>query len=408
MSDLKTINCTQCGAGLSVLGGGRVQAQVCGYCGAVLDAQENYALLDQYENMDRPDSPFHIGMTGRMKGVEFTIIGTLGNEMQEDGETYSWVDHQIYSPTHGYCWLTWTADERKVTFTRRVRGLADRSDRRRIGMLGRRFEITERYTSRLTFCEGEFTWPPVVGEETDVTEAEADGYVLAVTRSHSGSDQAEIEYTLTEDFDALATIHAFGGEVPDWASRYTFASTARSSLDTRGTGLFGMLVPGAALALVMSILAIIGLYAMQSDLAVQAFTDTPGPHAMTFEVVSTDRVHGIELHTPVSNTWAYYDISLTQIADDDAEIELAEIGREIGYYFGGSGDDSWSEGSQYTTIGFRPPATGEYALEIVRSEQGGGDTPLTVRVFYGQFTIIWLLMIAIASGIILVMRIFFR
>ncbi len=406
MSTLKTINCTQCGAGLSVLGGGRVRAQVCGYCGTVMDTQENYALLDQYRNMERPSSPFHIGMTGRMKGVEFTIIGMLGNEMQEDGETYSWVDHQIYSPTHGYCWLTWTADERKVTFTRRVRGMADRSDHNRVGLLGRRFWITEKYISRLTFCEGEFTWPPVVGEETAVTEARDGGDLLTVTRSANGDDQAEIEYTLTEEFDALATIHAFGGEVPAWASHYTFGRGARE----RGSrfGWVGMLVPGAAVALVMSILSIALMYALETDLAKREFASDPGPHEMTFEVASTERVHGIELYTPVSNNWAYYDISLTQIDEDESEIDLAELGREIGYYFGGSGDDKWTEGSRYATIGFRPPAPGEYALEIVRSEQGGGDTPLSVRVFDGQFTIIWLLMIAIGSAGILGLRIFFR
>ncbi len=63
---LRSINCTSCGAGLSVLGGGRVAARGCEYCGALLDAQDNYKILEKYDKAPRPDSPISLGSLGEL------------------------------------------------------------------------------------------------------------------------------------------------------------------------------------------------------------------------------------------------------------------------------------------------------------------------------------------------------
>ena len=106
-TDVKRINCTQCGAGLNVLGGGRVRAHVCGYCGAEMDTQDNYKVLQQFKDMQRPSTPFEIGMEGEIDGVKMIIIGTIGKRESHFGRSWNWVDHQVFSPTHGYGWLTW-------------------------------------------------------------------------------------------------------------------------------------------------------------------------------------------------------------------------------------------------------------------------------------------------------------
>ena len=47
------------------------------------------------------------------------------------------------------------------------------------------------------------------------------------------------------------------------------------------------------------------------------------------------------------------------------------MAKEISYYSGGSGEDSWSEGSTEAGAFFRAPSTGEYSLEIF-AEGGTG------------------------------------
>ena len=121
MSEAETLklNCTQCGAGLDVLGGGRVKTHVCSYCGAELDAQDDYKVIQQFRDMKRPDTPFDLGMTGTLWGAEFTVIGTMAWAEYYAGKSWHWVDHQIFSPTHGYAWLT--VENGFVTFARKSR-----------------------------------------------------------------------------------------------------------------------------------------------------------------------------------------------------------------------------------------------------------------------------------------------
>jgi predicted RNA-binding Zn-ribbon protein involved in translation (DUF1610 family) len=57
-STIKAVNCTSCGAGLDVLGGGRVTTHVCPYCGSVLDANDSYQAVKKFGDVKRPSSPF--------------------------------------------------------------------------------------------------------------------------------------------------------------------------------------------------------------------------------------------------------------------------------------------------------------------------------------------------------------
>ena len=117
--DLRAINCTACGAGLDVLGGGRVATHICPYCGTALDAQADYKVIASYSGIVRPSSPLRPGMSGQIDGVTFTVIGTLGWEERYGGRTWTWVDHQVFSPTHGYAWLT--VEDGHLIFSRRYR-----------------------------------------------------------------------------------------------------------------------------------------------------------------------------------------------------------------------------------------------------------------------------------------------
>ena len=75
---LRAIQCPACGAGLDVLGGGRVAVMVCPYCTTELDAVQNFAALRKFDGLKRPNTPFRIGMEGEIAGVRHQIIGILG------------------------------------------------------------------------------------------------------------------------------------------------------------------------------------------------------------------------------------------------------------------------------------------------------------------------------------------
>lgn len=183
-----TVNCTSCGAGLDVLGGGRVMVHICPYCGSELDAQDNYKVLAKFEGMTRPDSPFRIGMKGRIMAVDYTVIGTLEYTETYRGQRWTWVDHQLYSPTHGYAWLT--VEDGHPVFTRRYRRPVWLSAHRvesantppsvRIdGITYRYYETSE---AEITFAEGEFTWAPRLGDRSTTISALSDGAMLGFSQ----------------------------------------------------------------------------------------------------------------------------------------------------------------------------------------------------------------------------------
>ncbi|MEL6337974.1 MAG: DUF4178 domain-containing protein, partial [Pseudomonadota bacterium] len=212
------INCTNCGAGLDVLGGGRVRAHICGYCGAELDAQADYRVLRKFRNLERPASPFKIGMSGEIRGVPMTIIGTLGRRERYGGQTWAWVEHQLYSPTHGYAWLTW--EEGHAVFTRKTRavpvpfrmsdGLINTSEARpQARHLSKVYRYYGSGTIETTFAEGEFNFVPEIGDRTRYVDLLGDTAMLTMAESGS-DDEVETEYELTTLPERDALFHSFG------------------------------------------------------------------------------------------------------------------------------------------------------------------------------------------------------
>lgn len=210
-----SVNCTSCGAGLDVLGGGRVMVHICPYCGAELDAQDNYAVIAKFGALKRPDSPFRIGMTGKIHDVDYTVIGMLQYTETHRGQTWRWIDHQLYSPTHGYAWLT--IEDGHLVFTRRYRrpvwmssAQVERAETpptvRIDGVSYRYYETSE---GKITFAEGEFTWAPKIGDKTTEVTVLTDGAMLSF--SETGQEREVYRTTL---LDSAQTAAAFGVTKP--------------------------------------------------------------------------------------------------------------------------------------------------------------------------------------------------
>ncbi|OUD12536.1 DUF4178 domain-containing protein [Thioflexithrix psekupsensis] len=202
---LKQINCTQCGAPLTLLGGHQVHSRVCEYCGAVLDTQENYAVVAQYQEMQEkmPNLPLKIGMKGLLRGVEFTIIGFIEYAYRERNEPEEyWVSYQLYSPTHGYVWLTWEYKRpKRYEFSRRVRSWNPNYER-----------IKEEYTAEVTFIAGELTWIAKLGDTSTLGQT----YDPNISMERN---QDEVEYYHNHFFNADTIHRAFGVDVKAFEAR---------------------------------------------------------------------------------------------------------------------------------------------------------------------------------------------
>lgn len=393
---LSSINCTQCGAGLSVLGGGRVLSHVCGYCGAVLDAQDDYRILTSIGKRDHPASPVRIGMTLTVQGVAFTVIGTLGMVETYMNRTWEWVEHQLFSPTHGYAWLTW--EDGHFTFTRKIRDYdmrdwltpatvesADKPPRR--AYRGQRFRYYETSTARIDFMEGEFNWVPRLGSETVTISLLGRDAMLGLRQ---GPHEREVE--LTRLLDRTRVLADLGLDPAEHPARGFHPLTPYRPLHEEGflRGVTGISA-AAALALGLVFWVMAGHEVLRSPrLAVADL-----PQSFDFEVSNTEQLARVEFASDVDNSWAVFSAEIT----GPAGAPVVAGARTTEFYHGVEDGERWTEGSRRAAFFFRPEAAGRHRLTLAMEEAERVGS-VTVRVEQGKPVATWLFAAAGAFGLV--------
>ncbi|WP_171181399.1 DUF4178 domain-containing protein [Ruegeria sp. HKCCD8929] len=403
--ELLSINCTCCGAGLDVLGGGRVVVQICPYCGAELDAQDNYKTLRQFKDLKRPDTPLSIGMMGTLFGVEFTVIGLIEHSEQWGGRVYKWIDHQLYSATHGYAWLT--LDAGHLVFSRRYRGpgwISERqveiSEHPPIAYAGgERFRYFETTSSTITYVEGEFTWHPKFGEQTTTISAMSNAAMLGFSTTGSERETYRSVYVPREAAEA-----AFGLTLNLKPYR-----THPLQPFVEGPNYGFLLVTSLGFAVVCLFMAFFfSARSGQSVLYNHNVAASQLPVEITIPLRADSQLTRISFTGDVENSWAYLDLELL----DPEGAPVFQAGRTIEYYSGRDADGSWREGTARASLKFRPEHSGDYVLALDVPEQGlwtgrgvgfVPDRPfnqLTVNVRTGLSSGYWAFALAGAFGVL--------
>lgn len=382
---LSSINCTQCGAGLSVLGGGRVLTQVCGYCGSVLDAQDNYRILTSIGKRDHPDSPVRIGMILPVNGVDFTVIGTIGKVERWNGKEARWVDHQLYSPTHGYAWLTWESGN--FTFTRKIRdfGMGHWVTEAQVETSasppvrhykGARYRYYETSTSQIDFMEGEFNWLPRIGETTTTIVLMGPQAMLGFRRA-----EGEMEVEQTTLLPRADVVREMGLDLsPGGAPRHPLTPYRPLPDEPFLRKALGL---SALAAFVLAL--VFGLMSGSRVLDRQQVPIGSAPVSLPFEITNAAQMATLRFDTDVGNDWV---VIGTQITGPDG-MTLVEGARLIQYYFGRDSDGSWTEGNRSATLRFHPEAAGTHQITLARAE-GTGGTLMDVRINQGAPASFWL------------------
>jgi len=170
MSNKKTysIKCTSCNAPLNILGGGRINSVTCEYCNSVLDMNNEYKVLSQFENISRPNTPFKLGMVGVINDIEWTIIACVSYKT-DDYEDNIWSELSLYSPLYGYAWLVY--EDGKLAFSKRVRDFDllswELKNKPKTIFYNKTHYILaeEEYNSYIDFVEGELSWIAKKGDK---------------------------------------------------------------------------------------------------------------------------------------------------------------------------------------------------------------------------------------------------
>lgn len=397
-ADMKSVNCTSCGAGLSVLGGGRVVSQVCGYCGAVLDTQDNYKVVDSIGKREHPDSPISIGMTMMFQDVEFTVIGTLGVVEKYRGQVWKWVEHQIFSPTHGYMWLN--VEEGSLTFTRKVRDFnmghwlssatVERSEMPPTrSYRGQNFRYYDTSVTQIDFMEGEFNWIPKLGEKKEVVSLLGPDAMLSLVKSSS-----EREVEVTKLLPRAQTAKDMGFDVAALG-----AIGARHPLEPytpmAEEGLLRKVL--AAVAVIAGVLGLAFWFSGGHEVFASPYVAvTQLPQTFEFQIDNTAQLALVEFETTFNNQWASLG---TEIRGPDGAVVVAGV-RTVSYYSGRSGGESWSEGNRRNSLRFRPTEAGTYTASLAQTEASNpANGTVSLQVNQGKPTGFWVFGLAIIAAL---------
>lgn len=392
--EISAVNCKSCGAGLDVLGGGRVVVHICPYCGSELDATENYRVLRKLEGQSRPNTPFSIGMSGQIYGIDFTVIGILAHEERWRGRTWSWVDHQLYSPTHGYAFLS--IEDNHFTFSRRIRDSAWISEGwvktanypPEVSLGDERFRYYETSTSKITYAEGEFTWSPKIGEASTTISAMSETAMLGFTRTN---DERELEKTIYLDHAIVA--QAFGIVLSRSPYRTHPLQPFRAGRNHKFITAWGAVCVAMCLVLMIIIGANQGTLTHASHYRIADF-----PVEIPFDVEKPVGLTKIAFEGNGLNHWSYWDIEVT----DPEDTPVFETGRTVEKYAGRTSEGNWTENNNKASLAFKPNVSGTYTLSIEAPEMGTWGsvaqgarhpkdlTTLVVKVTNGHGSVFWL------------------
>ncbi len=361
---LSSIRCTGCGAPLKLHGGGhKIQTLNCEYCGAILDARHDFAVLAQFTNQRRPDCPLTLGMQAKFKGVDFTVIGMIG--WFAGGE---WVDLLLFSPTHGYVWLSY--EQGHFIFSRRIRepmpvNMWEQTTKSPIYFRQQRFLYWERYAAEITYVAGELTWLAKVGDAVWQAEAINPPYVLSADKN-----QDEEELYLGEYLPTTTVYQAFQLTAEPIKPATVHVAQPYAAATSKAISRIGLYFAGLA-ALVIGIIWLLfsGKVIFQETLALGS--DTP-QQSHAFTITQPQHLVRLDMNTTLSNAWIYAELTLEHNGK-----AVYTLGKEIAYYAGSEDGESWSEGSRSATALFKVPEAGQYTLTLATPEGGEGENSAT-------------------------------
>jgi len=351
------ISCPNCGGSLEVIGGRQIVTITCRYCGSVLDMNDEYSVLSKFSKVSLPRTPFRLGMSGKIKGVRFTIIGMVtyscikGVTSGED----TWTDFMLHSSTHGYAWLSY--EEGSLMFSRRSRSLPSKNllnlePKAKFKFVGRDYQFYERYVAYITFVQGELTWIAKKGDSTLFYESISPPFGLSYEKTKNETEYFSSEYLEPQEVYSSFKVKSIENEKFNPLKPFEASKSKAFAKVSLYTAILSL-----------AIIVVISLFFSGSKIAKGHFASKKSE--MIFHINNPSHLVELDINTNLSNDWIYLDVS---VVDAKTKEEVYALGKEVSYYHGYEGGESWSEGSKDAQAYFKVKNEGDYILKLDRPE----------------------------------------
>jgi len=359
----KAVSCPQCGAAVTLRALGQASAVVCESCHAILDAKDpQLQILQKFEKIVSDERPLiPLGSRGKLRGVDYEVIGFERRSIKVDGITYSWREYLLFNPYKGFRYLSeYSGHWNDISVCKALPVVDSRMsippEANYLGEMYRHFQTSDANTD---FVLGEFPWQVRVGERAQVTD-----YVHPPRVLSREVMAGEITWSIGEYMtgrDIWATFR-LSGSPPEAIGIY---ENQPSPFIEKFGGIWKTFA-AFAMALVIIMIAFDALSQKEpvfsSTYQIASGLSNAEASFVTDVFELTGRTSDVEVATTanVQNNWIYLNYAL--INQDTGQ--AWDFGREINYYSGYDSDGSWSEGSRHDAVVVPSVPAGKYYLRI--------------------------------------------
>ncbi len=367
MDAVKALNCSNCGAPLTVRAGEHSLTVVCERCLSVLDARDpSLKVLQTFEERQRVAPLIPLGTRGKLRGDLYEVIGFQVREIEVDSIPYEWREYLLFNPFKGFRYLTeYDGHWNDVKPLKSIPEQTKARGRAAVKLLGETYTEFQTASAKTVFVLGEFPWQFRVGEAVYVKD-----YISPPRMLSAEITEQEITWSLGEYItgDEIWKSFQLPGHPP--AAKGIYAnqpSPYQGSTKSAWAYCLALLVALFALMFVFSV-------AMRQEEVFRAayrYTQPSRGEASfvtpSFELQGRPSNVELSIRTDLENNWAYFSFALINETNGAA----IDFGREVSYYHGRDSDGSWSEGSPEDSVLIPTVPAGKYYLRVEPEMESG-------------------------------------
>lgn len=356
--EAQVFRCPSCGSPLSARSAD-IKSVGCASCGAVVDTSDkNYQLLSRALNPEeeRYTPQIAIGNKGKLEGNPVEVIGFMVKRQLCDGIAYDWREYLLAGENGTYRWLTEYGGHWNVADVLSKHPHSSRKIVSEFKYGGETFKHFSTYQGRVLQVAGEFTWRVARDDVAELVDYIAPPLMLSRERT-----ETEISWSLCRYVEPEVVRQAFNvPALPEPEGVYANQPSPWQEKHRRASRLFWWMALVALVVQLFVVFAIGGSKLVNQSIAFDPMNPDETFTSNAFSLSGGSNRVMVKNSTNLSNNWISLAITLVNKNNGKAWPAV----REISYYHGVDGGESWSEGSNEDDVVFVDIPAGTYVLMI--------------------------------------------
>jgi hypothetical protein len=367
MTKTRAINCVSCGAAIELKLGLMTNTVACVACGTIMDASDpnNDAVRAVMQQRAVAPTTVPLGSQASLKGVAWTAIGYQLRSITVEGIDYSWEEWLLWNPDKGFRYLSeYQGHWNDITTIKGVPAQKSAGAQPVMRYMDRDFKHFQSAIATTRVALGEFPWEVRVGDRVVTDDFVAPPYMLSREKTED-----EVTWSLGTYTDGERIRQWFKLKEPLPKPTGVFANQPNPRAGLTGS-YFSIFV------LLLLVLGVVTGWRHGTASETQVFREnyfgnitSPAFVTPVFDIPDKNGNVEIAIQTNLGNDW--HDFSLALLAEDGSR--GFELTREVSYYSGVDGGESWSEGSKSDRAIISGVPGGKYYLRV-DTEGGSGQS----------------------------------